>query len=140
MHYNKGKKMMLVEEMDVYTIAYKATLKLYKMTASFPNEERYGIVSQMRKAAVSIVSNMSEGSARGSTKDYMRFLIIARGSVAEVKTQLSLAQDLGYAKAEDVNDIIKDLTRTKMMLNKMITKFESELDDSRLPTPDSRKK
>ena len=131
--------MMVIEEMDVYAIAYQATLKLYKITVGFPVEERYGIISQMRKAAVSVVSNMSEGSARGTTKDYARFLVMARGSVAELKTQLLLSRDLGYAKEEDINDVIEDMTRVKMMLNKMIAKFDPKQDDSRLPTPDLRK-
>ena len=70
--------------------------EIYRVTREFPKEEIYGLVSQMRRAAVSIPSNISEGAARGGDREFIQFLIIARGSLSELETQLLISNDLGY--------------------------------------------
>ena len=76
-----------------------ALVKLvYEYTRSFPEEEKYGLTSQMRRAAVSVPSNISEGAARGSDPDFVRFLNMARGSLAELETQVIIANELSYAQ------------------------------------------
>ena len=77
--------------------------EIYRVTRDFPKEEIYGLVSQMRHAAVSIPSNISEGAARGGDREFIQFLIIARGSLSEFETQLLISHDLGYMR--DVADI-----------------------------------
>jgi four helix bundle protein len=72
------------------------TVAIYQLTASFPKEETYGLSSQLRRAGVSVASNIAEGYARGSTGEYKQFLGMARGSNSEVQTQLVIARELGF--------------------------------------------
>jgi four helix bundle protein len=70
----------------------------YALTAQFPPDERFGLVSQMRRAAVSIPSNIAEGAARHSSREFSQFLVVARGSLSELDTQIRIAKDLGYCE------------------------------------------
>ncbi|MDH5295479.1 MAG: four helix bundle protein [Acidimicrobiia bacterium] len=94
--------------------AHELALSLYRVTRSFPTEERYGLASQIRRAAVSIPSNIAEGAGRRTPADYARFIDIALGSTNEVEYQLLLAHQLGYiggsehaARARDVSEVRK---------------------------------
>jgi four helix bundle protein len=91
------------KELIAYQKSYELVLFIYRITGSFPKEEVYGLTSQIRRAAVSIPSNIAEGYMRGS-KEYLQFLKIALGSAAELETQLSLSKDLGYSSDNDFQE------------------------------------
>ncbi|HPF62130.1 MAG TPA: four helix bundle protein [Gemmatimonadales bacterium] len=86
--------------------AYRLVLDVYAATASFPSEERFGLVSQSRRAAVSIAANVAEGAGRGGGGEFTRFLWIARGSLTELVTLLSLGRDLGYLPPEPAASLV----------------------------------
>ena len=99
----------------VYQKAHQLVLKIYEVTKEFPKDEQFGLTSQLRRAAVSIPSNIVEGKARGSSKEYKRFLLMARGSLEEVKYQLLLAKDLRYIDENmyaEVLNLAKEVGRT----------------------------
>lgn len=91
--------------------------EIYKLTAKFPNEERFGIVSQMRRAAVSIPSNIAEGQARRTTPDFIRFISTAEGSLAELDTQLTISIDLQFCDRENVKVVSALIEENRKMLN-----------------------
>ncbi|CAM3593929.1 hypothetical protein FSS13T_16340 [Flavobacterium saliperosum S13] len=96
---------------------------IYSITSSFPNEEKFGLINQLRRASVSIPSNIAEGSSRNSNKDFSRFLEIAIGSAYEVETQLIIASDLGFIDSEKLVFLSNQLNE----IIKMISKFRSTL-------------
>jgi four helix bundle protein len=97
------------EELIVWQMSIDFVTNIYKFTKQFPQEELYGLTSQIRRAAVSIPSNISEGAARNSTKEYIQFLYIALGSTAEVETQLVISEKLNYLKDETLRTEIKNI-------------------------------
>jgi four helix bundle protein len=84
------------ERLDAWKYAMELVEEIYRMTSSFPSHEQYGLVSQMRRAAVSVPSNLAEGAARDGSREFARFLGIARGSLSELDTQHQIAIRLGY--------------------------------------------
>ena len=92
------KKLKSFKELIVWQKAYKLVLEIYKFTYNFPKSETYGLIQQIRRAAISIPSNIAEGYGRKHKTDYHRFLSMAYGSLLELETQYMLAIDLGYAK------------------------------------------
>jgi four helix bundle protein len=84
------------KSLDVWKEAVELCVSIYRLTASFPKTEDFGLTSQMRRASVSIPSNIAEGAGRGATKEFIQFLKIAHGSLTELDTQLEIALKLGY--------------------------------------------
>ena len=84
------------EQLEAWKFAMQLVKSVYQLTADFPAEERYGLASQMRRAAVSIPSNIAEGAGRNGEKEFLNFIGISRGSLAELETQLQLAVMLGF--------------------------------------------
>jgi len=98
------------EDLIVWQQAMSLVEQVYACSANFPDNERYGLTAQSRRAAISIPSNIAEGAARRSTPEYMRFLSIARGSLSELDTQLQIAERLGYgAIAPDTRTSINEV-------------------------------
>jgi four helix bundle protein len=120
-----GKGFILFESFDkllVWQRAHSLVLKIYEVTNSFPKEEIWGLTSQIRRAAVSVPSNIVEGKARGSRKDFKRFLLIARGSLEEVKYQSLLAKELKYMNEEQYEEITVMIEDVGRLLGGMIRK------------------
>lgn len=90
---------------------------IYTLTAEFPSDEKFGLISQMRRAAVSIPSNIAEGQARRTTPDYVRFVSNSQGSLAELETQLIISVELGYCDSGTVSDLFSLLVEVRKMLN-----------------------
>ena len=93
-------------DLTVWQRAMDLGALVYKLTADLPREETYGLSSQMQRAGVSIPSNIAEGHARESTKEYLRYLLISRGSMAELETQLLLCQKLHFLSKEEVENAL----------------------------------
>jgi four helix bundle protein len=106
---------------------------IYSATSNFPKDELYGLTSQMRRAAVSIPSNIAEGAARESTAEFLRFLYIARGSLAELETQLLIATELGYL--EDSDSLTTQLDRVSAPLSGLINSLKTRVNQVREDLP-----
>lgn len=105
-------------DLDVWKNSMNLVERIYKLSSQFPKEEIYGLTSQIRRASVSIPSNIAEGSARNSNKEFIQFLYISLGSTAEVETQLLIAQRLNYVQA--IENELNDIIAIKKMLNGLI--------------------
>ena len=114
---------MHYKDLIVWQSAMDLTTQVYRLTKTLPKEELYGLTNQLRRAAVSIPSNIAEGNARTSKSDYARFLSIARGSCAEVETQLLICVRLDYFVEEDISDALKLCDETGRMLTSIIKKL-----------------
>ena len=110
----------------VWQKAMKLAVEVYGLTSKLPKEELYGLTNQLRRAAVSIPSNIAEGNGRGSSKESLRFLYIARGSKSEVETQLLLCVELNYLHSDDIENAMLLCTEISKMLNKLILKFKEQ--------------
>jgi four helix bundle protein len=86
------------KELDAWKVAIDLAKDVYKLTSSFPSSEMYGLVSQMKRSAVSIASNIAEGAARNSDKEFIHFLYVALGSIAELETQYILSKELSFTE------------------------------------------
>lgn len=114
------------KDLYVWQKAFKLTLLIYQITKAFPREELYGVISQMRRASVSIVSNIAEGYSRKGRMEYVQFLSISYGSLSELETQFLLSHELGYIKKEQMENLSKVKDEVGGMLYKLIQKINSE--------------
>jgi four helix bundle protein len=99
------------QDLVVWQKAHKLVLEIYRLSETFPKSELYCLVPQMRRAAVSIPSNIAEGFRKHSQADKIRFLNIAQGSLEEIRYQLILAHDLGYSKHVDLTASVEDVSK-----------------------------
>jgi len=115
------------KELVVWQKSYKLCLEIYGVTKKFPNEERYGLTSQTRRAAVSIPSNIAEGYGRKTTAEYVQFLYIAHGSTCELETQLLLCRDLRYIESKE-SEILQDhIGEIERMLKALINSLRQKI-------------
>jgi len=111
--------------LKVWQKAHSVTLEVYRVTKSLPSKERFGLVSQMERAAVSVAANIVEGSARGSDREAARFFRYSLGSAAELEYLVLLAGDLGYGRAEELPALEAAIVEVKRMLGAFLTRLAS---------------
>ena len=111
------------KKLDVWKKSLILVAEVYKLTQSFPREEQFGLTSQLRRASVSVISNIAEGFARSSEIETKRFLEIARSSLVEVDTQIEIALKLYYLNEKDIIDLTESSNHIFAMLTKLIKKF-----------------
>lgn len=114
------------KELRVWQKAYQLCVEVYRITRNFPKEERYGLTSQIRKAAVSVPSNIAEGYGRKTTREYVQALYVAYGSNCELETQVLLSGDLGYIEADDLEKLQKNLGDIERMLKGLINSLKNK--------------
>ena len=112
-------------ELKVWQRSHALALDLYRTTATFPETERFGLVSQIRRAATSVPANIAEGSKRATRKDYARFLNVAEGSAAELEYLMILARDLGLIAADQGSRFCDELQEIARMLFRLRSRVES---------------
>ena len=113
-----------VEELDVFKLSHASTLEVFEITKSFPEEEKFGLISQMRRAAYSIPMNLMEGAHWLGSKEYRQFVGIARGSTGEIKYQLLLIKDLSYISKDCYSVLKQKYERVSQMLTKLAKSLE----------------
>ena len=103
-------------KLDVWKRSLKFVTEIYRVTSQFPDEEKFGLISQMRRAGVSIPSNIAEGAARSGPKEFNNFLHIAQGSVAELETQFFISRNLEFIGSEKVKPLLQELEEISKMV------------------------
>jgi len=111
------------KNLEVWKRSVELATKVYSLSNNFPNEEKYGLVSQIRRCSVSISSNIAEGAGRGSDKEFKLFLNYALGSCFELETQLLISMNLGLIDEEAQNETLGELTEIQKMINSLIKKY-----------------
>ena len=109
-------------DLDAWQEGHRLVLLVYEISKSFPKEEIFGLVSQMRRCVVSITSNIAEGFSRQSYKEKVQFYFISQGSVTELQNQLLIAKDVGFIKQEEFNKITEQSVRVHKIMNGLIKK------------------
>ena len=112
------------KDLDIWKRSIGVVENIYKITKNFPKEEMYGLTSQLRRSAVSIPSNIAEGFARFSNKEYKQFLFISLGSCAELSTQIIIALRLGYFKNKEADKLLNEIDEISKMTMSLIKKLD----------------
>ena len=115
------------KELKVWQKAYELCLEIYKITKNFPSEEKFGLTAQIRRASISVPSNIAEGYGRRTTPDYIRSLYIAYGSNCELETQALLAGDLAYIKTKEQYSLLEKISEVERMLKALIKSLENRI-------------
>lgn len=110
---------MKIEDLDVFKLSHSLVLKIYELTKKFPTSEKFGLITQMRRAATSIPTNLMEGAHRVSRKEFEYFVSIAKGSCGEIKYQIFISRDLSYLNNDKYNELKMEYERISMMLTKL---------------------
>lgn len=122
----ENKKVESFKDLIVWSKGIELVNDIYKVTKNFPKEELYGLTSQIRRAAISISANIAEGWGRGTTKNYIQFLDISKGSLFELDTLIIIANNQDYLNTENCSEIENKINEIGRMLNALITKLENK--------------
>ena len=114
------------KELKVWQKAYELCLRVYKITKQFPKDEMYGLISQIRRAAVSIPSNISEGYGRKTTREYVHSLYVAYGSICELETQILISHDLDYIGSGTFDKLQEEIGDVERMLKGLIKSLSKD--------------
>ncbi len=116
------------QDLEVWKQTKDLVRHIYQVTKAFPKEEQFGLTNQLRRAAISIPSNIAEGCGRNHSKDSIQFFFVSRGSLYEVETQIIIAFDLGYISSEEQTTILNSIKSCKRLLNGFINYFQNRSD------------
>ena len=108
------------KKLEAWKQGIALTVRTYRLTGRLPDEEKFGLISQMRRAAVSIVSNIAEGAASNTKKVFIRFLHTAQGSLAELDTQITICEKLGYLADTDFRTLYEEVERESKLITGLI--------------------
>lgn len=114
------------KELIVWKRSIKLCASVYKLIANFPNKERFGLISQMRRASVSIPSNIAEGGGRRKDREFLHFLGVAHGSIRELESQLYISLELEFVNLDQIDSITDEITEIQKILYALIQKFENQ--------------
>lgn len=126
-------------QLRVFHLADQLAMSVYAQSRRFPAEERYGLTSQTRRAAVSVAANIVEGCARTSGRDYLQFMVIAYGSARELQYEISLCTRLGYLTADAADDLERQCSETTKSLNALISALRARLAGSEIHPREPRR-
>jgi four helix bundle protein len=124
-----GERMKSHKDLDVWKRSIEFVTLIYKITKNFPKEEIYGLTNQIRRAAVSIPSNIAEGAARNHSKEFLQFLFISLGSISELETQIIISENLKYSQNSDSLILQNELTELRKMIIGLIRYLENKKSD-----------
>ena len=116
------RKIRTFEDLDVWQMGRDLTLKIYEITGHFPNEEIYGMTAQIKRAALSVPANISEGFGRFHFLDKAKFYLNARGSLYELKSHLLIAKELGFVREDATDNVFEEIDELSLKLNNLISK------------------
>jgi four helix bundle protein len=113
-------------DLDVWKQSRQLVKSVYQLTKTFPKDEQFGLTNQLRRAAISVPSNIAEGSGRNHSKDSIQFFFVARGSLYEIETQLILASDLEFISVNQLDQVLEQVIRCKKLINGFINYFQKQ--------------
>lgn len=123
------------EDLLAWKLAFELATRVYKITKDFPEEERFGLTTQLRRSASSISANIAEGFGRHTPKEYLRFLVFARGSIAETQSHLQLAQAVGYLKEKEFVSLQDLCLQARKTLQGLIRYIRKRAEADRIAEP-----
>lgn len=112
------------KDLDIWKNSIDLVIKTYMLTKAFPEDERFGLINQMRRASISIPSNIAEGAARKTYKEFINFLFISTGSLSELETQFIIAHKLNYIR--DISTILQEIRSLILMIKSLIKKLQTK--------------